>query len=164
MRAAFHVWMILLISTLAAIPGEGFVFADHNPEKYEAESAELLGTVVIGKENGGYSGSGYVERFLGPGSGVKFTVNVPEAGEYNITLRYANGNIYGKDGSLGVYVNGERRGSILLANLNTDNNYSEWGEVSKTILINAGTNTIALLEEEGAGVYSNLDYISLEAI
>ena len=46
----------------------------------------------MNNEHSGFSGSGYVDGYgyRGLGSTTTFTVTVPSAGDYKVTLRYAN--------------------------------------------------------------------------
>jgi len=61
------------------------------PTQYQAENATISQGAVQSSFTG-FSGSGYVNPNDVAGSSVQWTVNVPAAGRYNVSYRYANGS------------------------------------------------------------------------
>jgi hypothetical protein len=64
------------------------------PVTYQAEDASLAGAVVANNQPG-YTGRGFVDFVNVGGDFVDFTVNAPEAGDYALDFRYANGDQFG---------------------------------------------------------------------
>ena len=70
---------------------------------YQAESASITQGVVEAN-HAGYTGTGFVNYDNVTGSSVQFTVSVTAAGNYPLTLRYANGTTV--DRPMDITVNG----------------------------------------------------------
>src|SRR5687768_15016727 len=60
------------------------------PTQYQAENA-TISQGVVETTNTGFTGSGYVNLIAVAGSSVTWTVNVPAAGRYFVSYRFANG-------------------------------------------------------------------------
>lgn len=60
-------------------------------DRYEAEYTEIKGGATIEYDSSipGKSGTGYVAGFHNAGASVRFIINVPEDGYYNLYLRYS---------------------------------------------------------------------------
>ncbi|MFT3752480.1 MAG: glycosyl hydrolase [Paludibacter sp.] len=113
---------------------------------YEAEKAVLTGGAAIAFAQGGYSGTGYVNTNAGD---VTFTVQVTEAGYYDVLLNYmatAPKVNY-------LYVDGAQAAEISFPTT------TAWAETKAAMLkLTAGTHTIALVKSWG---YIQLDYLKL---
>nr|BAC54958.1 6-a-glucosyltransferase [Sporosarcina globispora] len=129
--------------------------------KYEAESAELSGGSTVNQNHWFYSGTAFVDGLTAPGAQVKYTVNAPAAGSYQIALRYANGT--GAAKTLSTYVNGTKLGQTAFAS--PGGNWNVWQDSVQTVALAAGTNTIAFKYDAGdSGSGSvNLDRLLLSA-
>jgi hypothetical protein len=124
--------------------------------KYEAEYADLFGpaTVTYGS-NTGYSGTYFVQGYVNNNGAVtEFDVQAPNAGFYNVDLRYSspNGNT-----SLNLYVNGPQLETVSLAGTNNGNT---WTDNTVTLYLIKGINRIAYgANSSSTGV--QLDYINV---
>lgn len=112
----------------------------------------------------GYSGTGFVAGFfMNGGSHIQFTVEVPEDGEYDVTVGYANGNseAKGQDAKLGVYVNGNKQKDTLLK---PGQAWSTYLRKTEQLQLKKGTNTITYWYEDlSVSAAPNFDYIEIAA-
>lgn len=84
-------------------------------QRFEAEDALLRGGTYVSHETAyDYSGQGFVKGFTKTGASVSFTINIAEAGDYHVTLRYLDDrlsdNFQPLDAAkfpLSLYVNGQ---------------------------------------------------------
>ena len=147
------------ISTVFAQTSGGVIKMDKLTVKdiYEAEDAELIGTAGINNDHTGYSGSGFVDK-LDEGNGVKFNVNVKEAGRYTLSVRYAVGT-NADAATMNLYVNDKKIGFVGMAALDS---WDKWWNRNCTVDLQAGANTIVLKRESGNYNAANIDYVTLE--
>lgn len=131
--------------------------------RYEAEYASLSGATVAGKaavnnNHSGYSGTGFVDRLEEDEAAVTFYAKVANAGDYEVTLRYANGNTGAK--TLSVYVNGSY---VESASMSATDNWNTWDNCVQTLHFSAGNNIITYKYDEDAGDsgYVNIDYLEV---
>ncbi|OXM14808.1 TIM-barrel domain-containing protein [Paenibacillus herberti] len=127
--------------------------------KYEAESAELTGGSAVNQNHWFYSGTGFTEGMSAAGSQVKFTVQAPAAGGYQLALRYANGS--GSAKSLSTYVNGAKVGQNNFASPGA--NWNVWQDNIQNVTLSAGANTIAFKYDAGDSGNINLDRLLLSS-
>jgi len=124
--------------------------------KYEAEYADLFGpaTVTYGS-NTGYSGTYFVQGYVNNNGAVtEFDVQAPNAGFYNVDMRYSSpsGNT-----SLNLYVNGPQLETVSLPGTNNGNS---WTDKTVTLYLIKGINRIAYgSNSSSTGV--QLDYINV---
>lgn len=110
-----------------------------------------------------YSGTGYVDYGSQPGDSLTFTVNVAEAGSYDVNFRYASSG----DRPMALAVNGAALGQQAFAstdpNANNDapEGFDVWAYQSLTTELVAGDNTIALSIPDGATSGPNLDRLEV---
>jgi hypothetical protein len=134
---------------------------------YEAENA----TVVNAQRRSASvaSNGGYVGGIDGTGNArnasfVDFLTNVPTAGSYTLTIRYANGT--GATSTQGLAYNGSAWSTISYPA--TGGWGTSWGTVSTTVNLTAGYNMIRLAKGApsfaGGTGYAELDYIKLVKI
>ena len=126
--------------------------------KYEAENASLSGGAGVNTNHTGYSGTGFVDGYWNAGATTTFTVNTASAGNYNVTLRYANATSITR--TVTIYVNSAKIRQTSLANLA---NWDTWGDLVETLTLNSGNNTIAYKYDTGDNGNINLDYISMSS-
>ncbi|MFT7837958.1 glycosyl hydrolase family 28-related protein [Saccharothrix sp. BKS2] len=127
------------------------------PVTLEAESAALSGGARVETEHAGGTGSGYVGGFTDANRGTAratFTTTAT-AGPNSLTLRYANGT--GSTRTLSVSVNGAARQVSLPATAS----WSTWGEVTTSVALTAGSNTVAVAYGSGDSGNVNLDHVRL---
>lgn len=109
-----------------------------------------------------YSGTGYVDFGDDPGDKLTFTVTVAQAGSYDLNIRYASQNIGGTARTLVLAVNGS---SAVTAFSDTGAagklGFDAWAFLTKTVALNAGTNTISLAIPPGVTNGPNIDRIEI---
>ncbi|MFP7287958.1 glycosyl hydrolase family 28-related protein [Shouchella clausii] len=115
-----------------------------DPVLLDAAQAFFSGGVTIGKEGTTFSGTGYLTDFDQVGSRVIFSVMVPEAGAYDVHLRYANGS--GTTQTLSVYANGSK---AKVANLSPTSNWDTWHDQTEQLELRRGLNTISIQNDQG---------------
>ncbi|MDF7807733.1 carbohydrate-binding protein [Pontiellaceae bacterium B12219] len=125
--------------------------------RYEAEQANLSGGAKIEKQHTGFSGTGFVGGFYKSGTAkTTFAVNVPEMGTYTVLIRYAAG--HNDSSNMAIYANGEK--SEMLSFKST-RDWDTWNNLSVSIFLNAGVNTISLRAESSSPDSINIDYIQI---
>ncbi|MFC5401302.1 TIM-barrel domain-containing protein [Cohnella soli] len=127
--------------------------------KYEAEGAELSGSATRNKNHLFYSGAAFVDGMTSVGAEAKFTVSVPSAGSYQVNLRYANGS--GSTKTLTTYVNGSSIGKASMTSPGAS--WDVWQNVSQTLSLSAGTNTISYKYDASDSGSVNLDRLLVSA-
>jgi chitodextrinase len=137
----------LNVTTSAATGGGGGT--------YQAESATLAGGVTTSTSYANYAGTGYATGFQTNGASAQFAVTASSAGSYNVRIHY--GNAAGPSYPVAVYVNGTR---IMTATLSSNSGWTTWQDVTVSLNLNAGSNTIKLQKDPdtNGGAY-NIDYI-----
>lgn len=153
--ASFLVLVLVLTQMLTFTPA---TFAAATT--YEAESATLSGGCVKQTDHTGYTGTGFVGGYTDGNKGnaaTQFAVNAATAGNYNVTLRYSNGN--GSAKTLSLYVNNTK---IKQISLNATTNWDTWGTQTETVALNQGSNTIRYKFDTADSGNVNVDNISVD--
>lgn len=133
---------------------------------YQAEDAALSGGACRASNHTGYTGTGFVACYDNSGTAkTTFTVDVPAAGEYFVSLRYSAGDVSGwpKNRTIGFTINGGTTIPIIFEG--TDSTWNTWEENIQKVTLNAGANTIAysaLTKNDNSDVI-NLDKLSVWA-
>lgn len=142
--------------TLNALPGKQPLPAT----LYEAEEARLTGTAGVNRDHGGYSGSGFVDRYGTEGkAATTFDVTVPKAGDYDVNLRYSNGpNPFQGTKSLSLYANGKK---LRQTELPSTGDWETWSTRTERITLRKGHNTVAYRFDAGDDGHVNLDLITV---
>ncbi|MGP9633681.1 carbohydrate-binding protein [Halomonas sp. AOP43-A1-21] len=127
--------------------------------QYEAESATLDGPVVVLSSNDdrNASGDGFVD-FDGTGDQtITWTIDVSEAGSYDIGFRYALDTTKA-DRPLGLTINGVDLGQL---NFEGQSNAAEdnWFFQNTLVTLQAGSNTVTLTAPNGVG--PNIDLLQV---
>lgn len=125
---------------------------------YQAENYNAISGSSKQSKNSGYTGSGYVD-FGGNSSWMQWNnINAPAAGEYKLTLRYANGG------------SGDRRVAAIINGKNVDNvsfpktgGWKNWASDTLTVTLKQGNNSIRLQANTGSGG-PNLDGMDVEQV
>jgi len=113
---------------------------------YQAENRTAQSGCATSTAHEGYSGTGFVD-YGGNGSWLEWSnLNVSQAGEYTLALKYANGS--GGDRQMAVIVNGKSVGNLAFAQ--TDG-WSAWKALTIKATLRAGANTIRLMANSSAG-------------
>lgn len=133
-------------------------------QRYEAETAVLgkdpasaIGPAV--RRESSASGRMKIANIHNAGDHIQYTVNVPAAGFYMMSVRSANGSSSGGDASQIVSVNGSPG-----ARLNTVySGWNRWGVSTAKIYLEQGDNTIRFSGGGGLVEMDSLDLFRLEA-
>ncbi len=123
---------------------------------YEAENGTFAGGAKTNNNHANYSGTGFVDGFEAVGASASLTVTAGVTGTYNVRLHYANDEQVTE--TLGLYVNGTRVKTTKMPDLGT---WDLWGDVTDTVTLNSGSNTIKYQWDSGDGGHVNLDYIQV---
>ncbi len=106
--------------------------------------------------NSGFLGASYVNYDNVVGSALTFTVNVPEDGNYLMTVRYANGGTASRP--LSIFTNGAD--SYYSMNFAPTGSWTDWTESQIVIALNKGENKIKTVATTSDGG-PNVDLIKL---
>ncbi|PRB64048.1 glycosyl hydrolase family 31 [Microbacterium sp. MYb45] len=118
---------------------------------YEAENAARTNTTLV--THGDASNGSKVGNINFADSAVTFTVDAPQAGTYDLNVRYANGT--GSTSGHAVSVNGGTATNISYPAT------ADWGRylwAQKTVTLNAGSNTVRFAY---SGTFAEIDQIQL---
>jgi len=122
-------------------------------QRYEAESAALLGKAVVGGEHKTSSGGKKVGMLDNAGDGANFSVKVAQDGQYNVRIRYANG--WGQPAKFKVNVNG---GKDFTVSLPTTLDWPIYDYVTFSTALQAGENSIKIEHDTN---FAELDCIEV---
>ncbi len=111
---------------------------------------------VTETSNSGFLGASYVNYDNVVGSALTFTVNVPEDGNYLMTVRYANGGTASRP--LSIFTNGAD--SYYSMNFAPTGSWTDWTESQIVIALNRGENKIKTVATTSDGG-PNVDLIKL---
>lgn len=141
-------------SVIAAYPNT----KDDAGPSYEAESADKTSGLTVNSDHPGYTGSGFVANFGNAGDTVTFTINAPEARQYSLVWRYANGAA--GDATRTVSVDGTAIGHVTMP---TDGNWNNWHFDSDIVtpVLSAGSHTVSISVGTGDTGFINLDNLVL---
>ena len=106
--------------------------------------------------NAGFRDTGYVNLDNVTGSFLEFSVFAPEAGTYTGTLGIANGSDANR--IMQISANG---GTSAAQDFNSTGAWTQWTEISFTVPLRAGSNTIRLTSATEQGG-PNIDYLMLK--
>jgi hypothetical protein len=122
---------------------------------YQAEKHTGQSGCVTSTAHTGYSGAGFVD-YGGNGTWIEWNnVSISEAGEYSLTLKYANGSAGNRQ--MAVVINGKSVGNLAFA---PTGRWSTWKTVTTKVTLRAGANTIRVMANTSAGG-PNLDSMTL---
>jgi hypothetical protein len=128
------------------------------PTRFEAENA-TLSQAVVATNHTGFSGTGFVDYNNVVGSFVEWQVPVQSAGQAQLTFRYANGSTANRP--MNIAVNGAlAAGEFVFA---PTGSWNTWANVTATVTLNAGTNTIRATAVTASGG-PNVDFLDVNAV
>ncbi|MFF5076178.1 family 16 glycoside hydrolase [Actinoplanes sp. NPDC000266] len=128
-------------------------------DRVEAEWSGLTGSTSVAKDHTGYTGSGFSAGHGAVGSATTFTVNVPSAGAYPVSLRYSNGpNPAAGTKTMSLYVNGTRVKQVSLADTG---NWDTWAALTDSVTLRAGPNAVSYRVDTGDSGHINLDSLTV---
>jgi Pectate lyase superfamily protein/Carbohydrate binding module (family 35)/Carbohydrate binding module (family 6) len=120
---------------------------------FEAESGFVSGGPTIATSTSGYTGTGYVTTFSATGARVIINVNVPSAGNYTVTTRYANSS--GSAKTLDPWLNGVKGSATSFAS------GSGWLTVSSTMALRSGVNLVEYSYDSGNTGSISIDNVTV---
>ncbi len=126
--------------------------------RYEAENRSAQNGSSVASNHTGYTGSGFV-AFGGTGTWLEWNaVSASVAGQYTLTLRYANGVASARP--VAVSVNGAAAGTVQLA---PTGNWDTWRNMTIAASLRPGNNTIRLTSTTSSAG-PNVDHLDVPAI
>ncbi|WP_082379400.1 CBM35 domain-containing protein [Cellulosimicrobium cellulans] len=137
------------------------------PIELEAEDAVLAGGAGVNDNHLGFSGTGFVDGFVIDHTGtasVTFTLDVPEAGEYGLNLRYANG--LGSDMTLSQVVvhDGATEDRQVTLPSAVGASWSTWFVHQEVVSLDAGEQTVVYRFDADDTGNVNLDAVALTTV
>lgn len=138
-----------------AIPSDYAISVPRQPEPFngkiiiEAENMDYKSVAKIALTNSGwwapdyseFAGLGFVEMGTNKAGSLRHELNLSEAGEYDLIIRYCNTSA---SGEFEVVVNGEIN-KVEMEKVKKN----EWKKINVPVSLNAGTNTLFLNNIEG---------------
>ncbi len=116
------------------------------PSRYEAENYSAQSGCVVATTSAGFTGTGYAD-FGGNGTWIEWNnVNATLAGQYTLTLRYANGAAAARPAALTV--NGAAAGTVQFA---VTGAWTTWVTTSIVVSLPQGANTIRVTANTTTG-------------
>jgi hypothetical protein len=127
--------------------------------RFEAENATFSTGATVDTNHAGFSGTGFVNYVNAVGGFVEWTIPANAAGPATVTIRYANGQSGGTSVNrpMDISVNG---GAATSTNFNPTANWDTWGNVTFTVQLNAGNNTIRATATTANGG-PNVDFLEV---
>jgi hypothetical protein len=125
-----------------------------SPQIFEAEAAGRRGPSMA-KNNGGYTGKGFIDFQEPNGEYLKWLIQTKNIGKYTLLFRYA---LAGGNRPLQLKVNGK----VVTKSMpfKGTGSWTTWKSISSNVVLKAGTNEI-LLESTGASG-PNVDSLTIE--
>lgn len=109
---------------------------------------------IVESVNGGYTAGGYANTDNAAGTGVRWAVNVPAAGTYSVSFRYASVS----DRAASLRVNGATvQGNVPFASTGS---WTVWSQQTINVQLNAGNNRLELIAN-GADGLGNIDWLQV---
>ena len=123
------------------------------PISYQAEDATFSGAKIASNQTG-YNGTGFVDYKNSSADYIEWTVNVPSAGTYDLSFRYAlpSGNR-----PLELKINGTTE--IASMDFMGTGGWTQWDTVSTSQTLNSGNNTVRITVVGSSG--GNLDELTV---
>lgn len=112
----------------------------------------------VSKDHAGFSGTGFVNGMERSQAAVTFYAKAANPGDYEVTLRCANGAKTAK--TLSAYVNGTYCGQADIASTGS---FDSWEDVKVLLPLTAGSNSITFKYNPDAGDtgFVNIDYLAV---
>ncbi len=137
----------------------GAAMAGTNPPPtgtlFEAESGTLSAGGTFDSNHTGFTGTGFANPANAVGAYVDIPVTADTAGTRTLTFRYSDGTTAARPATISV--NGTSHGTL---NFPVTANWDTWANVSITVPLKAGTNTIRIAGATAAGD-ANIDSVTV---
>ncbi|MGG3571040.1 TIM-barrel domain-containing protein [Bacillus gobiensis] len=115
----------------------------NNKKVYQTEVASYQGGAIFDNEQMGYDGFGYLKGLDKKGSKVTIAVDMPEAGQFPLGIKYGNENTEASTLSLSVE---DKKMNVIDAatKVSFPSTGDKWGTVEQSVQLNKGVNLITL--------------------
>lgn len=123
--------------------------------RIEAENCKFYGDVTVKTEIPDYSGKGYALVQKAEGTGIGFTFNAPEDGNYRISIRMGNGT---SDRNTFILTTGS---SYKLLTLGALRYWNVWSTVSGSFNLTKGSHTFTFLTNSVVQNEVTMDYVEI---
>jgi hypothetical protein len=129
-------------------------------ERLEAEVGTLLGQARVRTAEPGFSGTGYVTDLTAEDRGLSVATANAAGGTVPLRIRYAAGNeaLPGTSRRLTLRVNGTDQLQLVMRETAT---WSDWTDLTGTVTLQPGQNTITLVVGRNDSGLVAIDYIEL---
>ncbi len=126
--------------------------------RYQAEAFTLQSGCAVATNQAGYTGTGFMD-FGGNGTWIEWNnINASLAGQYTLTLRYANGGAAARPAA--VTVNSVSAGTAQFPITST---WTAWTTTSLVVSLSQGNNTIRIAANTSTGG-PNVDYADVTGL
>ncbi len=126
--------------------------------RIQAESGTYAGDAASSDIYSGFDGTGFAAYLTAAESAVQLNANVASAGTYGLNIRYAAGPHGSEaDRTISLYVNGSK---IRQLSFERTLDWTEWADLTTSIDLDAGDNTIEFRIDSDDTGYINIDYIA----
>lgn len=119
---------------------------------FQAESATLSGAVQA-SDRAGFTGTGYADYLNPSGDFVDWTVSIPQAGDYDLVIRYANGGTANRP--LALTLDGAVVNSSMA--FGATGSWTTWSTSTQKITVGSGSHHVRLTATGSSG--PNIDYL-----
>ena len=126
----------------------------------QAEDATPGGSARVATDHASYAGSGFIAEMNQGASLLTHVQDVPAAGTYTLSLRYANGT-----GGDGLY---QARTAVLAVGGSSQNvvfpptdNWDSWNTITVQVALQAGANDVVIQCPDAASCHVNLDSLKV---
>jgi len=130
---------------------------------YQAEDAVMSGGVANSTDHTGYTGSGFAAGFLKAGADITWDLNnTLAAGDYTITLKYANGLGGGQQivRTMSLYVDNVK----TQISLDPTTDWDTWVTFQQIVTLATGPHTIRLTGDPGDTWHVNIDWLAVTPV
>ncbi|WP_395833559.1 TIM-barrel domain-containing protein [Cystobacter fuscus] len=123
----------------------------------EAEALALSGRMHLATDHLNYTGNGFAAGFEGVGDSIRFDIDAPAAGDYELTARYANGFT----SLAGVTLTVEGGSSSTPISMPSTGSWDAWKPVTARVYLAAGTNHVTLVRQATDAGNVNIDSLAI---
>ena len=133
----------------------------------ESSTNLAIATGAVGQTGGlrpGHTGTGYLDFGATPGDTATFTINMAEAGLYDLSFRYAGSTARPLNLSINNGANTQLPFAATTLNAPQNEAFNNWQLQKATVTLLAGVNTIAIAIPAGATTGPNIDAVAITTV